>query len=1197
MDKWKRQALVCVLWMSIAAHAMAQVAFVKFDDVSDGTWISDQYTSDGVRFVNDYSASSGYRSAPQATASGLAWSSPNILVNESTDDEIQSSYNVPMVVRFDHPIAGIGFRAGRTRGAAPSMRVSLFDAAGALTTSKTLALNGNFNTGTEVWDPTETARLAVFDCGAYSTPEAIDDLAFQPGTGVEPSDDTKPIILITSHLHNATVASTPQLIQGTIYDNSGSLSTVRLNGIDVPVRAESGGTGLPTYRFAVSVPLQPGGNPICAAAWDAAGNHSAHRITLYYGPPSTVSLAEFHMTQRGVLYKKAVDAADPFAAGKFTIVRIRLNVQTAGGAPTYVDGATMSLYRETGGGGETLVNTYSGTTYSPYLTCFDSPSNMAGIHFWVPGEDVATAGNYRVRFQATNDGSNFGPLLNVPGSAWYTFHEMQSIRVMIQSTEGPFFAPENGADHMAQVSRAFHMARRAYPVADDGLSYVLAAPLPIGDGSEAMDAAHDYIKGAGFGWTFIDKHADGIRKPTTVARPDGGWLAHNGSLTGNLPRRVSYGLFRPGNPAQWEMWNGFTKRYHFPVDDNHNGSIDDEMTSYAMTFHDGLTTWRLWSTGSADYNHGETFRGFDDSDGDGNAEKGEPESPYAKRWRNMKDNLLVAPSVAFLDTYNLTAGAMACRHIVQWFPEPFHPDRWDYDMLGGGQGQINGKGIWTRMSELPSNQPADGERRNFSEHILTHEMGHNYGLRDTYYADTPKNKYVIEAWCAYDYYDAALPRTDRAYVGIMHGGSWPRRLHFTDENYLHVFNKLKEMKKAAVAAAGGPTSDSLAVTGRVTPEGEVVIDRSRRVEGGAQTTGVDPSGTYALRLGSGESTLAQYAFTPSERSPMDPSPTLGDTYSLEPGEVESPGRFALVVPLETGLEWFDVSDGEASLARVEKSGSAPGVQLVIPNGGESLAADTPTTIEWTGHDDDSDSLVYTIAFSHDGGTTWWPVADGLTGSTFEWTPYHVPGSSEGMIRVTVCDGFHVASDTSDDVFEVESKPPVVAIVQPTSGSVYLEHAFVPLWAVAFDLEDTDLDVEWRLLPAQVVSGATKLTGGRLEGLGPGVHELVVAVADNDGHTVTSPPVRFTILADTDADGMDDEWEDNHDHDSTNAMDALSDQDNDGLLAFEEAWRGLKPNDDDTDNDGDKDGDEVANGSDPRDPSSRIVRVAPAWQIR
>src|SRR5215470_4152863 len=70
------------------------------------------------------------------------------------------------------------------------------------------------------------------------------------------------------------------------------------------------------------------------------------------------------------------------------------------------------------------------------------------------------------------------------------------------------------------------------------------------------------------------------------------------------------------------------------------------------------------------------------------------------------------------------------------------------------------------------------------------------------------------------------------------------------------------------------------------------------------------------------------------------------------------------------------------------------LQLLEPNGGESFTIGQSVTVRWLIPYPEFDSE---LAFSPDGGTSWWYVADHLTGDSYVW---HPPAATlHGLLRV------------------------------------------------------------------------------------------------------------------------------------------------------------------------------------------------------
>jgi hypothetical protein len=114
----------------------------------------------------------------------------------------------------------------------------------------------------------------------------------------------------------------------------------------------------------------------------------------------------------------------------------------------------------------------------------------------------------------------------------------------------------------------------------------------------------------------------------------------------------------------------------------------------------------------------------------------------------------------------------------------------------------------------------------------------------------------------------------------------------------------------------------------------------------------------------------------------------------------------------------------------------------------------------------------------------------------------------------------------------------------------------------------------------------------LEGvLSLGVHTITLSVSDGDSTVMTT--VEIELIADSDGDGLSDEFEEMFDsQDPDNPYDGGQDVDGDGLTAQQEEFYGTDPENPDSDGDGVPDGEEVESGSGPNNQPPTCVLITP-----
>ncbi|MBT8507347.1 hypothetical protein AZH53_02740 [Methanomicrobiaceae archaeon CYW5] len=1191
--------IICIACIGLcmtgaSAADVSADAFLTFEEFPVDTYIAEQYASDHIHFMSDSAGGGTYRAAPRIVQHGTAKSPTSVLVNGYSDWELSSSENASLVIWFDKPVSGVGMwlgtvpDTGGSGGACPgpiNAKVSAYSCSGILRNETEVLVTPGFDTPLEI-DDNDGFSMLVIDYGSSLCPEAIDDLAFNYATGPgsvcsEPAGISIWIRSPASSGERITVNEQSQTIQG-IVGTSGIFKSVQIDGEPAQAYLNSSFSDnlYPFwFEFTGKVTLEEGGNTITAVAENLYGYSADDQIYLDLGTPDSATLDAFHLTQRGVMQDTSCDIDTPLVAGKSAIIRIDLDVKTKAGYNTYVSWVEMNVSRKGITGSDITVGTLNGWVYSPFVSGFGSPTDMASIHFWVPGEMLHPAGDYKFTFQPYAGMTPIGSPLTATcnGEDYYTFEETRDIEAIVLPVEAGLYSPRfMGTNHTEYTLRQIYALTRTYPIQDSGSGgfyFYEVNPFSLCDGTmDTVNSTPDYCGGTGFEWTFIDHDASGILTRADAAavtnasidacgNPDdhqiGGAVQSGATFTYAFD--TALGIYRAGAHPKWK-----NAKFAIPLDSDHDGTIDTaDLSHYIAEFYDDQTD--AWTTDLNLYDQGETFRFFIDADGDYcNDESDETQADIRLLW-NHQQSILWGPvadaRAAFCKDGNCGSKFPLATF---WFPDELVAHDSRFGDIGPGQGKCgNGDGglySWIKM-------------RNAS--ALPHEFGHNIGGLSELYTSTAGTCKRADpdaddmdtkegAWAVYIDTESVAPGDVYAVMGL---DAPPDRVVHYQPDYQDLFDTLRISSSSAVKTAVTRTDgERFVLTGLIN---SVTNDHDFHTDlmTGVPLTEEDAASPYSLVFGNGTDILQRSPF------PVDDGLSMVEGYpnytsALIPVQVVAP------FPADTG--WVEVRYFETVLERFVRSAGPPTVTLTAPSAGDTFGGTDVAMIRWTSSDPDGDALTHTIHYSPDGGDTWRVVATRVGGTEFAWDLATAPATKgKGVVRIVASDGLNAAEDGNAVGFSIANKPPIAIIVEPHDGRTVLECSRVMLRGYAYDPDGDSLTSAW------YVDGLPAGTGTRTDvtPLAPGVHIVRLEVSDTEGFTAIREAA-FTVLSDSDCDGMADDYEDTYGLHPGYTADAAGDNDGDGLINFDEARYGTNPRNADTDGDGVSDGDEVAAGTDP-----------------
>lgn len=323
---------------------------------------------------------------------------------------------------------------------------------------------------------------------------------------------------------------------------------------------------------------------------------------------------------------------------------------------------------------------------------------------------------------------------------------------------------------------------------------------------------------------------------------------------------------------------------------------------------------------------------------------------------------------------------------------------------------------------------------------------------------------------------------------------WPS--DFTYDGLRTAINDRFEVAAAApnqteTAVNAESPDEYLIIPGTIDFENDTVVFEPFSVLSSPVAPPSPPPGDYTLELLDGASNVIR-------EIPFEPDISMGNDFPF------SFATFAIPVLVDPAIRQARVLHQGEILASRSGSPNPPTVEVVFPNGGESLDG-TQATLEWTGSDLDGDPLTYIVQYSADGGSTWKTLVVDWPNQSYDISLDLLEETNNGLIRVLASDGFDSDTDTSDGPFSVPNSSPQVFILSPDDESLFLGTQSILFEGEAVDREDQKLtgsSLEWEsdrdgpLGTGEILtSKATQLSEGR--------HIITLTATDQVGSTDTA----------------------------------------------------------------------------------------------
>jgi len=329
---------------------------------------------------------------------------------------------------------------------------------------------------------------------------------------------------------------------------------------------------------------------------------------------------------------------------------------------------------------------------------------------------------------------------------------------------------------------------------------------------------------------------------------------------------------------------------------------------------------------------------------------------------------------------------------------------------------------------------------------------------------------------------------------VVYGPDWTDIMSYCDKQWIsnYTYNAIRAQMQAEglvqAAEVMGPAGEYALIQGEFSDDlATATLDTILHIPSPAGQPLPEP-GDFAIHLRDANNTLlASYPFTPTVYEDADDNLA----YYIN-----------VAVPYPAGVQTIEVRKSGALLDTRPVSANPPGVELISPNGGETID-EAGVTVSWAMSDADGDALAASVLFSPDDGQSWQPLAVNITDTQLAFAFAALPGTTQGRIRVLVTDGVNTVQDESDGSFTVNGHAPQAAILAPAADATFVVSQTVLLHGSGYDTEDgllPDPAFQWQSDRDGLLGTGAEVA---LTTLSAGTHVITLQVTDAANNVATA----------------------------------------------------------------------------------------------